>query len=200
VLPDRSAETTAQWLQQHPGIEVVSRDRCGLYAQAARRGAPQAKQVADRFHLLQNLRETIERQLSRSYRPVTAPSAPEPDFVNIEAGYGAHSHGRQPELLQHRLFAGQGRRSVWLERFKQVKTLQAEGKSSSAIAREARLNFRTVAKWLMWDELPERHRMDLRLTAPIRFESHLAQRWADCFRTRPATFPPKSSRHGKWTR
>ena len=148
VLPDRSAETTAQWLQQHPGIEVVSRDRCGLYAQAARRGAPRAKQVADRFHLLQNLRETIERQLSRSY-PVTAPSAPEPDFVNIEAGYGAHSHGRQPELLQHRLFAVQGRRAVWLERFKHVKTLQAEGKSVTAIARGARLNFRTAAKWLM---------------------------------------------------
>ena len=65
VLPDRSAETAGKW-QQHPGIEVVSRDRCGLYAQAARLGAPHAKQVADRFHLLQNLRETIERQLSRS--------------------------------------------------------------------------------------------------------------------------------------
>jgi len=48
-----------------PGVEIVSRDRCGLYAQAARRGAPQAKLVADRFHLLQNLREAIERQMSR---------------------------------------------------------------------------------------------------------------------------------------
>jgi transposase len=183
VLPDRSAKTAGQWLQQHPGIEVVSRDRCGLYAQAARRGAPRAKQVADRFHLLQNLRETIERQLSRSYRPASAPAAPEPDFAKIEAGAGAHSHGRQPELLKHRLFAVQGRRAVWLERFKHVKTLQAEGKSVTAIAREARLNFRTAAKWLMWDELPERHRMEPRLTAPIRFESHLARRWADGFRT-----------------
>ena len=50
VLADRSAETAGKWLQQHPGIEVVSRDRCGLYAQAARLGAPPAKQVADRFH------------------------------------------------------------------------------------------------------------------------------------------------------
>ena len=72
---------------------------------------------------------------------------------------------------------------MWLERFNQVKTLQAEGKSATAIAREAHLNFRTAAKWLAWDELPERRRMEPRLTAPIRFKRHLAQRWADGFRT-----------------
>ena len=47
VLPDRSAEVTGRWLGQHPGIEIVSRDRCGLYAEGARQGAPQAKQVAE---------------------------------------------------------------------------------------------------------------------------------------------------------
>ena len=56
VLPDRSARGTARWLERHPEVEVVSRDRCGLYAQGAHQGAPQAAQVADRFHLLQNLR------------------------------------------------------------------------------------------------------------------------------------------------
>ena len=64
VLPDRSAPGTAEWLSRHPEVEIISRDRCGLYAQGAREGAPQARQVADRFHLLQNLRETIETQLS----------------------------------------------------------------------------------------------------------------------------------------
>ena len=64
VLQDRTTAGTAEWLGQHPEIEIVSRDRCGLYAQGAREGAPQARQVADRFHLLQNLRETIETQLS----------------------------------------------------------------------------------------------------------------------------------------
>jgi transposase len=52
----------------NPSIEVVSRDRCGLYAQATREGAPKAKQVADRFHLVQNLRSAIEEQMSLSGR------------------------------------------------------------------------------------------------------------------------------------
>jgi transposase len=58
VLPERSADATADWLSRHPEVEVVSRDRCGLYAQGAARGAPQARQVADRFHLMDNLRLT----------------------------------------------------------------------------------------------------------------------------------------------
>jgi hypothetical protein len=49
---ERSAEATARWLQQHPEVEIVSRDRCGVYAQGVGRGAPQARQVAGRFHLL----------------------------------------------------------------------------------------------------------------------------------------------------
>jgi len=51
-------------LERHPSVEIVSRDRCGLYAQAAREGGPQARQVADRFHLMQNLRVAIEEQMS----------------------------------------------------------------------------------------------------------------------------------------
>src|SRR6185437_13349290 len=70
VLADRSAATTARWFKDHPNVEVVSRDRAGLYAEAARQGAPQARQVEDRFHLLQNFRETIERQLGRYEAPI----------------------------------------------------------------------------------------------------------------------------------
>ena len=56
-MPDRKAETLEAWLRLHPEIEVISRDRAGEYAAAARRGAPQAQQIADKFHLLLNLRE-----------------------------------------------------------------------------------------------------------------------------------------------
>src|SRR5574337_136699 len=65
LLPDRSQATFTKWLQTHPGIEIITRDRASAYAQAAAEGAPQALQVADRFHLLVNLRKTVERFLDR---------------------------------------------------------------------------------------------------------------------------------------
>ncbi len=60
--------SAARWLERNPFVEIVSRDRCGLYAQAAREGAPQARQVPDRFHLMQNLRVAIEEQMSLAGR------------------------------------------------------------------------------------------------------------------------------------
>ena len=72
LLPDREADTVATWLKAHPGIEVVSRDRSATYAEAATEGASQAVQVADRWHLLKNLREAVEQVLGRHSAAINA--------------------------------------------------------------------------------------------------------------------------------
>lgn len=65
LLPDREAETLSAWLREHPGIEIVTRDRSKTYASGITDGAPTAVQVADRWHLLKNLREALEQLLKR---------------------------------------------------------------------------------------------------------------------------------------
>ena len=130
LLPERTAESLATWLAQHPEIEFISRDRHGLYADGARRGAPQAKQVADRFHLALNLSEAVERELARnrSFLPIPKPMGTSKAPIDNVAAYSAPVIDRQ-RIEQERRVAKQ-------QLFETVQKLHASGKTVSCIVRE----------------------------------------------------------------
>lgn len=77
LLPDRTSVTTEGWLRSHPEVDLVSRDRSGEYAAAAKVQAPHARQVADKFHLLKNLREALQKLLE--HKQMVLPELPEED-------------------------------------------------------------------------------------------------------------------------
>ena len=154
VLQDRTTAGTAEWLRQHPEVEIVSRDRCGLYAQGAREGAPQARQVADRFHLLQNLRETIETQLSRADRSTgraLLPESNDEDPATIACGSG----GRR-DAAAHRHLTRQAHRRSRQAIFDQIHTLREAGTFIGDIARQTGFGPRSIRKWLQFSTPPER--------------------------------------------
>jgi transposase len=82
LLPDRQAETAARWMRKPPDLAVISRDRGGEYASAAREGAPQAIQCADRFHIVKNLTEAVQVLLARCQAEILAEKKPDEPCQN----------------------------------------------------------------------------------------------------------------------
>jgi hypothetical protein len=179
LLADRSAATTADWLKRHPEIEVISRDRAGLYADAAREGAPQARQIADRFHLLKNLRETIERQLGRFEAPIResplqvedGPDAP--GQIVIEPSDGCSEVATQDRLLRR------GRDAARQTMFDQIRGLYDAGHAVTEIARKLGLGPRRVYRWVRRIDLPEPSAMAPKPCTPAYFGAFLARSWAE---------------------
>jgi transposase len=172
LLPERSADSFTLWLQQHPEVTTISRDRQGLYAEGARRGAPHAEQVADRFHLVQNLIEAVEGEMAQQRRYLLMPA--EPLETDGKAGATvqaapliARLSDSPPIVVQlpgalRREQVKQHRRQQQLELFGQAKGLFAQGRRAFEIVKETGLSRRQVDKWLRWEELPERSRMEPR--------------------------------------
>jgi transposase len=145
VLPDREADTLATWLRQHVGVTTVVRDRAEAYAEGARRGAPTAQQVADRFHLSQNASAALE-ELLRSRRrlaplptpapAVEAPSATEPRPLSATQRIQAERRAR--------------RRNKW----EAIQSRRAAGESISQIARDLGIERKTVRRYLATRDSP----------------------------------------------
>ena len=145
VLPDREADTLAAWLRGHPEIQVVCRDRAGAYANGIADGAPDAIQVADRFHLWKNLCEAAEKTVSthhRCLRPDQVPAELEPEPAEVP--------GSAPEPAEPQPAPAPAERRIVTrtrERFTAVQALVAAGRSRSAISRELNLDIQTVRRF-----------------------------------------------------
>ncbi|MDX6484255.1 MAG: hypothetical protein QOE95_2026, partial [Gaiellaceae bacterium] len=180
LLPTRTAASVATWLATRPSIQTISRDRLGPYAEGIRDGAPHAREVADRFHLVSNLREAVQRELGRQRRFLVVPHRP-PSRVTVPRTIAA---SRQVRLtpstgVRHERRVEQERRAVQLERFKLVKRLQAAGLSAAAIMRETGIGRKLVLTWIRLRELPERNRMAPRPGMPEFYREYLWQRWTE---------------------
>ena len=170
MLPERSAESFRAWLDAHPGVEIICRDRGGCYAEGAAQGAPLAIQVADRWHLWHNLAEAVERAVARHRSclqdpppdPGTGPPAAQAEPAP-EAGLAARTRARHTE----------------------IHAALARGLTLTEISRTLRLDPKTVRRYATAataDELIP----GARLTQPGLLGAHhayLRQRWDEGIRS-----------------
>src|SRR5215510_9043925 len=186
LLPDRSAATIAVWLTQHPTITVVCRDRSELYADGIRRGAPQAVQVVDRFHLVQNLRQALEALLI-DRRPAlqaaavgTAMALTQPtDPVPIMPMY--RGRRRSPKPAPREEAAPPPRHARWVAIYEAVHTLRTQGTPVTVIARRLDISRPTVYAYLRRDTPPGPRRLQRRPSARVLtpYLPYLIRRWRD---------------------
>ena len=171
LLPERSAEVVASWLRRHPGIEVVARDRAGAYADGARQGAPEAKQVADRWHLLRNLGDALQGAVDRRR-----------GAVRRAACAVAHGAGAAPEetapasqaTREKRLRAD--RRTRRLARYEELRRLHASGLPMREIAPALGMSAGAAYRWLKAGG-PPTHDKPVQPRPLDPYVPHLEARW-----------------------
>jgi transposase len=177
LLPDRQAEPLTDWLRQHPGIEVVARDRAGAYADGIRRGAPGAVQVADRWHLLRNLGDAVRAMVDRQHAAVqrAAKQIGQLALTPADTMPVATPDVAPPNAAQRRSRDAYTRRQT---RYEEAARLRAAGVSISRIAALLGAERKTIRGWLraagapLWKKPPRAS-----LLAP--YHDHLDRRWTE---------------------
>jgi transposase len=203
VLPDREADTVVRWLRAHRGVKIISRDRAGTYAEAAKRGAPRAKQVADRYHILVNLRDALKGTLARKpeslpeveaergeLRSSSQPSTGSPQSLHVPdeirqedepAGtppdQGASTPGaRKLTVAEQRRQISRANRLV---RYEQIFALHQEGLSQRMIARHLHVSRKLVRRSLTAGAFPERAPTGRRQSKLDPYLPYLRKRWEE---------------------
>jgi len=180
LLPDREAETLAEWLKKHPEVEIISRDRGGSYAAGAKAGAPHAVQVADRFHLLKNLLDGFERFLSRRHQQIA-------EVFQKVFPPSVNRHNKQPSQTEPLLSAAKkleieqksARMAAHEKRFQTVKELHSGGTPILKIARRLKMSRNTIKKFLAAESVPPRQPHRQRYSPIHQFLPYLQKRWIE---------------------
>jgi transposase len=181
LLPDRTSECVSQWLRDHPGVEIVTRDRAEAYAQAITDGAPEALQVADRWHLLKNLTDALttvlqdhRASITQHLEPTGAPAAEgaEASTLSSSAAPGASATTKEclPEVAPT---AADGRRQARAEEAHQLHT---QGWSQKAIAARLDCHPKTIQRNLQ-RALPLPARGGARASKLEPYKPYLLERW-----------------------
>lgn len=173
LLGDRTAETLSAWLREHRGIEVVARDRSPTYADAIQQGAPEAIQVAYRWHLLKNLSDVVFKILQQEYGPIRKQLAGEAESEQSRVGQ-AEVTRTGPTVAPEVLTLAEQLRE---ERIERGRHLHQQGWTQQAIADHLNVHPKTVSRYLqMPSPQTRRHRTGHLLDA---FKPYIVKRWND---------------------
>lgn len=173
LLPDREAETFATWLRAHPGVRLISRERGGAYADGARQGAPEAVQVADRFHLMMNMTEAVARFLGRKHRSLRQATEAVAAQSAVTAVAPVEIVAPVSEVTPARGALSRERRFA---RYLEVRELYRQGATIRGIAERFGMHRRTVRLFIKSEVFPERaKRKSTSRIDPV--VPYLKQRW-----------------------
>ena len=185
LLPDREADTLARWLRTHPGVEVIARDRAAAYAEGAKSGAPDAVQIADRFHLLQNFVRVVQNVFEKHPKHLRLPDSLK-DLPGRVSDPNLRSNGSIPPAPQVISLPplptadSQARRARRLVLFERVQELHQQGWTFCAIARHLQVDRKTVRRYAQAQGFPERQQPRGILDS---FKPYVLSRWNEGCRT-----------------